>query len=138
MRSRLPIQLIINQKDILRHRRRNKVNATRIPLLLSLTRDIMFRITPYLLGSPLVRVGGGIGDGVCPQGSLDVGERGVFDVGGPAFFEEWDSYFCKGFALSLDDYSAEDVVAVAEVRTGEVIKAGGPLNMLIHWQKNFR
>ena len=101
------------------------MDATGIPLLLSLTGDIMFCIPPHLLSSPFICVDGGIGDGVCPQGSLDVRERRVFDVGSPPFLKKGDGYFCKGFALGLDYNGAEDMVTVPEIRAGEVINAGG-------------
>lgn len=98
------------------------MDPPRIPLLPSGPRDLVLGIPPDLLGSPLVGIPGMlVGDGVCPEGALDVGEGGVFDVGSPAFFEEGVGYFGEGLALGLDCDCAKDVVGVFEVCAGKVV-----------------
>jgi len=119
-------QQIINQKDILGQARTLEVDPPRIPLFTPRPRDLVFRIPPDLLGSPLVVVTCVlVGNGVCPKDAVDVGEGRVFDVGGPAFFEEGDGYLGEGFALGLDCDSAKDVVGVFKVCAGKVVYSGG-------------
>ena len=124
---------IINQQDILRQRRGDKVYSPSIPFLPSESRNIMFCVSPNLFCRPTLCAMRFVRDGKSPQNAFGGGKGGVFDVGRPSLAEERWGDVGEGFAFRGDEDRAEDMVRVFEVFGGESVNSGCSCRQS-HWR----
>src|SRR5277367_2580064 len=83
-----PFRRIINQQDILRQRRGDKVYFPSIPFLPSESRNVMFCVSPNLFCRPTLRTMRFVGDGKSPHDAFGIRNGGDIDVGCPTLAEE--------------------------------------------------